>query len=135
MGSVSDSPLQPPRDPDEWSDEEWIAWLQETDPGDDQAEGKDEHPRVVAHWRDRPAATVLGAAMLGLRDAIYGHPEAEVVIVQDASGDPPDDGTPVVRLDPEHPERSEVVVRQPHRPGSTSGGRRRRRRWRTSDPD
>lgn len=110
MGSVSDRPLQPPEDPDEWSDEQWLAWLKETDASCE--EGIDAgHPRVVARWRDRPSATVLGAAMLGLRDAIYGHPDEEIVIVQDASGDPPDDDVPVVHLDPEHPERSEVVVR------------------------
>lgn len=124
---MPDRPTQPPEDPDEWSDEEWLGWLEETDAcyGESGADG--EHPRVVARWRDRPSATVLGAAMLGLRDAIYGRPDEEVVIVQDAPGDPPDDDTPVVHLDPEHPERSEVVVRPAHGTGQGPGFRRRRR--------
>jgi hypothetical protein len=130
---MSDPPVQPPEDPEQWSDEQWLEWLEDTDVLDAEAGGQDEHPRVVAHWRDRPAATVLGAAMLGLRDAIYGHPDDEVVIVQDASGDPPDDGTPVVRLDPEHPERSEVVVPRPENPAAAPGGSRRLRRRRRAD--
>lgn len=126
---MPDPPLQPPDDPDEWGDDQWIAWLEETDVGDD-GHPEGEHPRVVARWRDRPSATVLGAAMLGLRDAIYGRPDDEVVIVQEAPGDPPDDDTPVVHLDPEYPERSEVVVRlseRRHRDRSTGDAEHRRR--------
>jgi hypothetical protein len=102
-------PGEPPADAEAWTDEQWLAWLRDTDaePGDEVPA-----PRVTARWRDRPGATVLGAAMLGMRDAIYGRPDDEIVIVQDASGDPPDDDAPVVHLDPEHPERSEVVVRR-----------------------
>ena len=54
--------------------------------------------------------SVLGAAMLGLRDAIYGRTDNEVAIVQEAGGDPPDEDLHDIRLDPDHPERSEVVV-------------------------
>ncbi|HXW31854.1 MAG TPA: hypothetical protein VEJ21_02090 [Acidimicrobiales bacterium] len=96
----------PPADPEAWTDEQWLDWLARTEP-----EESAEHQRVVARWRERPSASVLGAAMLGLRDAIYGRPDEDVVIVADAPGDPPDDDAPIVRLDPEHPERSEVVVR------------------------
>jgi hypothetical protein len=119
MASSTPPPV-PPRDPEEWSDEEWLRWLEETDaasPSDPEADA----PRVVARWRDRPGSVVLGAAMLGMRDAIYGRPDDEIMIVQDASGDPPDDDLPVVHLDPEHPERSEVVVRR--RPRRQRGNR------------
>jgi hypothetical protein len=109
---------EPPTDPEQWTDEQWLDWLARTEPAEEGASA----PRVVARWRDRPAASLLGAAMLGLRDAIYGPPDDEVVIVADASGDPPDDEAPVVHLDPEHPERSEVVVRGS---GRRRGGRRR----------
>lgn len=109
-------PAQPPEDAEAWTDEQWLAWLRDTDA---ELPGKPERPRVSAKWRDRPGATILGAAMLGLRDAIYGRPDDEIVIVQEASGDPPDDDLPVVHLDPEHPERSEVVVRR-----RGTGGRR-----------
>jgi len=118
MPPEDEGPSEPPEDQEDWSDEQWLAWLRRTDavPG---AEADGPTPRVTAKWRDRAGATVLGAAMLGLRDAIYGRKD-EIVIVQEASGDPPDDDRPQVYLDPEHPERSRVVVR--------GGGRRRNRR-------
>ncbi|MHB8328533.1 MAG: hypothetical protein ACYDD6_02695 [Acidimicrobiales bacterium] len=109
-------PAEPPEDPEDWTDEQWLDWLQATD-GDHPGSGGS--GRVTARWRDRPGGQLLGAAMLGLRDAIYGRPDDQVVIVVEASGDPPDDDLPVVHLDPDHPERSEVVVR------SRRTGRRR----------
>ena len=115
----ADPPPEPPEDAEAWTDEQWLAWLEQTD---GEADEERETPRVTARWRDRPGATVLGAAMLGLRDAIYGRPDDEIVIVQDAPGDPPDDDGPVVHLDPEHPERSEVVVRG-HAPRPRHGPR------------
>lgn len=108
MGQAPDRD-EPPADAEEWTDEQWLAWLEDTD-----ADGEP-HPRVVARWRQRPGASLLGAAMLGLRDAIYGRPDDEVVIVADAPGGPPDDDAPVVHLDPEHPERSQVRLRRPAR--------------------
>ena len=53
---------------------------------------------------------MLGAAMLGLHEVIYGPHGNEIVIVVDAGGDPPGDDLPEVHLDPDHPERSEVIV-------------------------
>jgi hypothetical protein len=53
--------------------------------------------------------------MLGLANAIYGRREEQVVIVQDVSGDPPGDPDLEVRLDPEVPERSAVVIRRSRR--------------------
>ena len=122
MGNVPPEPpvpADPPEDPETWSDEQWLDWLRRTDA---EAAAGQPGPRVTARWRDRPAAGLLGAAMLGLRDAIYGRPDDEIVIVQEASGDPPDDDLPVVHLDPDHPERSEVVV---HPKGAARRGRPR----------
>jgi hypothetical protein len=50
--------------------------------------------------------------MLGLRNAMYGRPDDEIVVVADAGGDPPGSDTELhdLHLDPDHPERSEVVV-------------------------
>jgi hypothetical protein len=101
----------PPHDPEDWTDEQWLAWLEATDPDHD----TDTAPRLAA-WRDHPVGSVLGAAMLGLRDAIYGRVDNEVAIVQEAGGDPPDDDLHDIHLDPDHPERSEVVVRPPSKP-------------------
>src|ERR1700691_5193895 len=106
--SASDGPDQPPRDPDDWSDEQWLAWLEATDTGGDPGTG----PRL-AQWRTPPVGSVLGAAMLGLHDAIYGRTDNEVAIVQEAGGDPPDEDLHDIHLDPDHPERSQVVVRRP----------------------
>jgi hypothetical protein len=108
-------PIEPPADPEAWTDEEWLAWLRATDgagfgggDGDEACTGT----RMTAFTR-RPGAKALGAAMIGLRNAMYGVPEDEVVVVADAAGDPPNDDLHDVRLDPDHPERSEVVVRKP----------------------
>ena len=105
----SGPPVEPPDDPETWTDEEWLAWLAALDVDDPAHE---EHAPRLARWRERPSTHVLGAAMLGLRDAIYGRPDDEVIVVRDASGEPPDGDQPVVHLDAEHPERSEVVVRR-----------------------
>jgi hypothetical protein len=102
-------PVEPPDDPEAWTDEQWLSWLATLDDDDPAHEV---HAPRLARWRDRPSTHVLGAAMLGLRDAIYGRPNEEVIVVRDASGDPPDGDEPVVHLDPEYPERSEVVVRR-----------------------
>ncbi|HVC70626.1 MAG TPA: hypothetical protein VNC61_10285 [Acidimicrobiales bacterium] len=109
-------PGEPPANPEDWTDEQWLAWLDQTDA--DVADDSDAGPRLAA-WRSHPVGGVLGAAMLGLRDAIYGRPDDEVAIVQEAAGDPPNDDLHDIRLDPDHPERSEVVVhRRPLAPGS-----------------
>ncbi len=105
-GTVETMTLLPPDDPEDWTDEQWLEWLEMTDPGDTIDPG----PRLAA-WRSHPVGSVLGAAMLGLRDAIYGKPGEDIVIVQEAAGDPPDSDLHDLRLDPDHPERSEVVVR------------------------
>lgn len=110
-------PEGPPEDPDDWTDEQWLSWLASTD-GPDGGEGS------AAHTRRRPtgrAAGALGNAMVGVYNALYGRPDDEVVVVADAPGDPPGDDHPLVRLDPEHPERSEVVVRsrRGRQPGRT----------------
>ena len=87
-------------------------------------------PAGSRHWRQRRPASMLGAAMLGLHEVIYGPHREEIVIVVDADGEPPDDDLPEVHLDPDHPERSEVIVqwrsrarpRPRRRPGRLSNG-------------
>ncbi|MFP5375792.1 MAG: hypothetical protein ACLGIO_03285 [Acidimicrobiia bacterium] len=100
----------PPGDAQEWSDEEWLAWLAATDPaalgaGAAGDEGGDRPPR-----RRSSGGQLLGAAMNGLAEAIHG-PREEPAIVVDASGDPPGDGPVELGLDEDHPERSVVVIR------------------------
>jgi len=107
------SPDSPPVDPEEWTDEQWIAWLEATDGAEGDSPGSNDQ-----RGRPRQRGGMLGAAMLGLRDAIYGHPDDEIVAIVDGSGDPPGDDHPEVHLDLEHPERSEVVVRPKDASGS-----------------
>ena len=96
----------PPDDPDDWSEEEWLAWLAEVD-----AEAPPEpsgHPRR----RHRSATvTVIGSAMLGLHRAMYGEQEEDIVMVVEADGDPPDGSELEIRLDPDDPDASTVTVR------------------------
>jgi hypothetical protein len=109
-------PCGPPEDPESWTDEQWIAWLDATD----DPEGPDgtDDPHRPRHWRQRRPASMLGAAMLGLHEVIYGPHREEIVIEVDADGEPPRDDVPEVHLDPDHPERSEVIVRRSRPPSS-----------------
>jgi len=109
-------PGTPPDDAEAWTEEQWIAWLEATD---DPA-GSGGPGRASRRLRDSRPASMLGAAMLGLHDVIYGRPD-EAVIVADAGGDPPGDDLPELHLDPEHPERSEVVIHRRPPPADSAG--------------
>lgn len=100
-------PGDPPRDPDEWTDEQWLAWL------DEGVEEDDDPPSVSGRLQRSSGGQVLGNAMLGIAQAMYGTVRPEVVVEAPAPGDP-HDAELDVRLDPDHPERS-VVVRRPGR--------------------
>ena len=102
-------PDAPPEDPEAWTAEQWISWLEATD---DLAAHVPPGAAGPRHWSKRRPAGMLGAAMLGLHEVIYGRHDDEIVIVADAGGEPPGDDLPEVHLDPEHPERSEVIVRR-----------------------
>ena len=72
---------EPPEDPDDWTEEQWLVWLAEAplDPETGRA-----HPMSRAR---RAGGGVLAAAMLGLEQAIYGErPKAEIVVEADADG-------------------------------------------------
>ena len=109
------SPL-PPHDPEQWTDDQWLEWLKATD-----AEGDGGSTRAPASVADRVVQSVggqmLGQAMLGLAQAIYGPKQEEVVIVAEGSSEPSEDEPFAVRLNPEHPERSRVIFKsdvEPH---------------------
>jgi hypothetical protein len=118
-------PVDPPEDPESWTDEQWLAWLEATD--DPAAAAGTGGPRP---WRQRRPASMLGAAMLGMHELIYGRRDQAAIVIE-AGGDPPgDDLQPEVHLDPDHPERSEVIVHARHRrdPSPAAGAA-------TSDPE
>jgi hypothetical protein len=97
----------PPADPEEWSDEQWIEWLKATD---DDADAADAAPvtRMGRVTRSGPGQ-VLGSAMLGMAQAIWGQQDDEIVHIVPAGSDPVDPDAFSLELDPEHPERSRVV--------------------------
>jgi hypothetical protein len=80
---------------------------------DAEPDGPDDHyVRPVDSFRRSAAGAVVSAGLLGLRDALEGRPEREeTVIVNDAPAQPR--GDIELSLDPEHPERSVVVVHRP----------------------
>jgi 4'-phosphopantetheinyl transferase len=67
--------------------------------------------RPIDKFRGTAVGSVLAAGLLGLRDALEPAHDEEVAIVQDYSGDPPFTDPIVLRLDPDHPEDSIVMVR------------------------
>lgn len=110
---------EPPDDPQDWSDEQWLDWLAE---GDAEAAAAGDVPSSAAPRRERGAvATVMGAAMLGMAEAIYG-PRDEAAEVVQAAGGPPDDDWLDLTLDPDHPEDSVAVVRRPGAGGRSDPG-------------
>jgi hypothetical protein len=98
--------LPPPEDADSWSDEEWLAWLEDVD-----AEAPPEPEGHPARPRRSVPSQMLGAAMLGMHRAIYGDTEPDILIVVDADGDPLEPEMLEVHLDPEDPDASTVTVR------------------------
>ncbi len=69
--------VKPPSDPEEWSDEEWINYLNETD-----VEAKAdviEHPRIKK-IENSTFGKVMRSAMIGLSEAIFGQQDRFVII-------------------------------------------------------
>jgi hypothetical protein len=94
---------EPPEDPDDWTEEQWLAWLAQAplDPETGQA-----HPMSRAR---NVGGGMLAAAMLGLDQAIFGErPKAEIVVEADADGLDLPDG----ELDLDDPASSWLVLPQ-----------------------
>jgi len=115
MSGSPDEMSGPPADPDDWTDEQWIEWLRQGDPDDSQVQS----PMVRAHRST--GGQILGNAMLGLAEAMYGQKQPEIVLEVDAASDPEDEGMQV-HLDPDFPERSTVVVRRRGRRRQSGAG-------------
>lgn len=106
-----------PDDPESWSDEEWLAWLELVD-----EEAPPERDVPPSRPRRSTPSALLGAAMLGLR-AIYGENDAEVEIVIEADGDPDEPQRLEVHLDADDPDASTVTVRPWVEDGDDGDGR------------
>lgn len=104
---------EPPTDADDWTDDQWLAWLRATD-----ADYPDDRPATTIGRLTRSGGgQALGQAMLGLANAMYGRQDDDVVVVAER-GEPDRDQPFAVRLDPDHPV---VVVRTPPPDGAPDG--------------
>ena len=91
-------PADVPLDPDDWTDEQWQAHLRAT--GDDADGGADEGAVLHRKLRTSAGGNVLGAAMLGLEQALYGEKPKEEIVAEAESDDP--DGE-LSTFDPDDP--------------------------------
>jgi hypothetical protein len=87
----------------------------------DDAYGGREEPSPIRRFEASAAGVVSAAWMNGLRNGLFGAPKQEVTVVTDWNGDPPFKDPYVLRLDPEHPEDSIVMVRPWLRNGEVAG--------------
>ena len=94
---------------------------------EDDEDYTDEDPEVVGHAEPAPIerfrrtaiGTTLAAGMFGLRDVLEPPKDETPAIVEDWAGGEPFNDPIVLRLDPDHPEDSIVMVRpylDPRRP-------------------
>jgi hypothetical protein len=67
--------------------------------------------RPIDRFRSSAVGSVMAAGLLGLRDVFEPPKDEEPAIVVDWSGAPPFTDPYVLRLDPDHPEDSIVMVR------------------------
>ena len=67
--------------------------------------------RPIDKFRNTAVGSVLAAGLMGLRDVLEPERDEKVAIVQDYAGNPPFKDAIVLRLDPDHPEDSIVMVR------------------------
>jgi hypothetical protein len=103
----------PPRDAELWTDDQWLAWLKATDA--DSLEHQDASVPLSSRITQSLGGQMLGQAMLGLAQVIYGQKQEEVVIIAEGTSEPEEDEPFAVSLNHEHPEKS-VVVFKPHHP-------------------
>ncbi len=81
-------------------------------------------PAPIEKFHRSGLGMVMAAGMLGLRDVLEPPRNEEPAIVEDWAGKPVDDDPILMRLDPDHPEDSIVVVRPSLRkpPGPETNG-------------
>jgi hypothetical protein len=72
----------------------------------------DAEPAGIHKFRRTATGTVLAAGLLGVADALEGPRDEEVAIVTEYTGEPPFSDPIVLRLDPDAPEDSIVLVRR-----------------------
>lgn len=80
----------PPNDPEDWTDEEWQAYLAATadDATDLGAAGAANGATGFRKLKASAAGSVIGAGMMGLQQALYGDRPKEEVVAEAESDDP-----------------------------------------------
>jgi hypothetical protein len=95
------------------------------EPEDDGEPGAHAEPAPIEKFHRSGLGMVMAAGMLGLRDVLETPKSEEPAIVEDWAGKPKEDDPILMRLDPDHPEDSIIVVRPALRkpaPGSETSG-------------
>ena len=67
--------------------------------------------RPIDRFARTTAGMVLSASMLGLRDVLEGPRDDQPAIVREWAGEPPVPGALSMRIDPENPSDSIILVR------------------------
>jgi len=93
---------EPPQDPDDWTEEQWLEWLAHA-PQDPESG----HAHPLTRVTHSSSGTVLGIAMSAMDEAIFGE-RHKAEIVAEIPGDSLDDG--ILELDLEDPARSRIAV-------------------------
>jgi hypothetical protein len=75
-------------------------------------------PAPIERFRRTGLGVVLAAGLFGIRDALEPPKDDTPAIVEDWAGGEPFSEPMVLRLDPDHPEDSIVMIRPWLRPGS-----------------
>jgi hypothetical protein len=78
---------------------------------DDEEYGEHAEPAPIERFRRTSLGTVLAAGLLGLRDVIEPPKDDQPAIVEDWSGGEPFTDPYVLRLDPDNPQDSIVMIR------------------------
>jgi hypothetical protein len=93
---------EPPEDPDDWTEDQWREWLASAPPDPDTGRA---HP--LTRMAASPSGSMLGAAMTGLDQAIFGE-RAKAEIVIEAADPGEDDGD--LELDLDDPAASRIQL-------------------------
>lgn len=107
----------PPNDPEDWSDDQWQVYLQAT-AADAEIDGSTASGGASGFRRLRGsgAGSVIGAAMQGLEQALYGERPKEEIVAEADSDDPDRERS---TFDPDDP-ASAVISLAAHRHQSDS---------------
>ena len=134
----------PPDDPEEWSDEQWQAYLQATadTEADLDAAGPAEGATGFRKLKSSAAGAIAAAGMLGIEQALFGERPKEEVVAEAESDDPDRDRSHFDRDDPASatislvadppPSAADRLRRTPHAVLATSPARGSRHRARSA---